>query len=610
MRELFATILDNAWVAGIMILVIVLIRVFMKKMPKFIYPLLWGLVAVKLLVPFDIHSSFGVLPGEKTIEYSGKENAPVIVNTGLNIVDEGANDFIINTNSPSASAEKWNYYDVCIYIWLAGIMILLIYMLISYIVVRKVTSQSVVIEKRTSICDEIDSPFLLGIIRPHIFLPSGIEREKYEYILAHENMHIKRGDHIWKTLGFLLLSVYWFNPLCWIAYYLFCKDVEFACDEKVISRQDALWRANYCQTLLECCSAYSRKIMYVPLGFGEVGVKERVKKVMTYKKTKIGLAVILIIICGVIVICFGTRNNNSIAAEGTDKQEKATDKESTKQKEIVGQKPEINLADYPGADGTQLYYADESRIIFADYYGLFVYDTQNHKYIQSVDLKPIGCDKTQGDEACEIMVKKDGSKIYLHVMSDKENMYEYSVDDNTFVLKKYDVDENDLYRDITDGEGFFTTSTGKKKSYAIVNNYSSSLAELGYVCYDSESDYDLVFPLFVEDNLKNAAYFNSSDIYDIVRAEINYEGKHYVCEDKKVLADIQNGYANAKKGYGMSACPFTYVMYLTRADGTVGMVIPAMDSCKACIMGDGWYEQDSLSMSIYDMINNGMFQVQ
>ena len=609
MRELFATILDNAWVAGIMIFVIVLIRAFMKKMPKFIYPLLWGLVAVKLLVPFDIHSSFGVLPGEKTIEYSGKENAPVIVNTGLNIVDEGANDFIINTNSPSASAEKWNYYDVCIYIWLAGIMILLIYMLISYIVVRKVTSQSVVIEKRTSICDEIDSPFLLGIIRPHIFLPSGIEREKYEYILAHENMHIKRGDHIWKTLGFLLLSVYWFNPLCWIAYYLFCKDVEFACDEKVISRQDALWRANYCQTLLEC-SAYSRKIMYVPLGFGEVGVKERVKKVMTYKKTKIGLAVILIIICGVIVICFGTRNNNSIAAEGTDKQEKATDKESTKQKEIVGQKPEINLADYPGADGTQLYYADESRIIFADYYGLFVYDTQNHKYIQSVDLKPIGCDKTQGDEACEIMVQKDGSKIYLHVMSDKENMYEYSVDDNTFVQKKYDVDENDLYRDITDGEGFFTTSTGKKKSYAIVNNYSSSLAELGYVCYDSESDYDLVFPLFVEDNLKNVAYFNSSDIYDIVRAEINYEGKHYVCEDKEVLADIQNGYANAKKGYGMSACPFTYVMYLTRADGAVGMVIPAMDSCKACIMGDGWYEQDSLSMSIYDMINNGMFQVQ
>ena len=286
MRELFATILDNAWVASIMILVIVLIRAFMKKMPKFIYPLLWGLVAVKLLVPFDIHSSFGVLPGEKTIEYSGKENAPVIVNTGLNIVDEGANDFIINTNSPSASAEKWNYYDVCIYIWLAGIMILLIYMLISYIVVRKVTSQSVVIEKRTSICDEIDSPFLLGIIRPHIFLPSGIEREKYEYILAHENMHIKRGDHIWKTLGFLLLSVYWFNPLCWIAYYLFCKDVEFACDEKVISRQDALWRANYCQTLLEC-SADSRKIMFVPLGFGEVGVKERVKKVMTYKKTKI-----------------------------------------------------------------------------------------------------------------------------------------------------------------------------------------------------------------------------------------------------------------------------------------------------------------------------------
>lgn len=167
-----------------------------------------------------------------------------------------------------------------------------------------------------------------------------------------------------------------------------------------------------------------------------------------------------------------------------------------------------------------------------------------------------------------------------------------------------------MYKGITNEECFFTTSTGKKKSYCIVNNYRSPLAELGYVCYDSETNYNLVFPLFVEDNFKNASYFNSSDIYDIMRAEINYEGKHYVCEDKEVLADIQNGYANAKKGYGMSACPFTYVMYLTRADGTVGMVIPAMDSCKACIMGDGWYEQDSLSMSIYDMINKVMFQVQ
>lgn len=609
MRELFATILDNAWVVSIMILVIVLIRTFMKKMPKFIYPLLWGLVAVKLLLPYDIHSSFGMLPSDKTIEYSGKENAPVTVKMGLRIVDERVNNFLENTDSSSASSTKWNYYDICIYIWLAGIMILLIYMLVSYIMIHKATSQSVLIEKRTSICDEIDSPFLLGIIKPHIFLPSGIKKENYKYILAHENMHIKRGDHIWKTLGFFLLSVYWFNPFCWIAYYLFCKDVEFACDEKVISRRDSLWRANYCQTLLEC-SSDSRKIIFIPLGFGEIEVKERVKKVMTYKKAKICLVVLLIIICGIIVVCFGTRNDNSTAAENTEQQKKTSDIESTKSNEIVGQKPTINLADYPGADGTKLYYADEGKIIFADYYGLFVYDTQNHKFIQSVDLKPIGCNKTQGDDAREIMVKKDGSKVYLHVMSNKENMYEYSVDDNTFVQKKYDVDENDLYKGITNEECFFTTSTGKKKSYCIVNNYRSPLAELGYVCYDSETNYNLVFPLFVEDNFKNASYFNSSDIYDIMRAEINYEGKHYVCEDKEVLADIQNGYANAKKGYGMSACPFTYVMYLTRADGTVGMVIPAMDSCKACIMGDGWYEQDSLSMSIYDMINKGMFQVQ
>lgn len=614
MREVFAAILDNAMVAGIMILVIVLIRVFMRKMPKFICPLLWGLVGIKLLLPFDIHSSFGLLPGDKIVEYSGQEQAPVIVKTGLRMVDEGTNHFIANNiNSPSATRVQGNFYDVCVYLWLAGIFVLFLYMLISCIVMRKVTSCSVVVEENVRICDEINRPFLLGIIRPQIYLPSGIEKDKYEYIVAHEKMHIKRGDHIWKILGFFLLSIYWFHPLCWLAYYLFCKDVEFACDEKVISGRDSLWRANYCQTLLEC-STNRRKVMFVPLGFGEVGVKERVKKVMGYKKTKISIAILLILICSITVICFGTRHNGLGDTNNSDKRKETVDNKSTEQEEIVGQKPTINLDDYPGADGTHLYYADENKIIFADYYGLFVYDTENHKYIQSVDLKPIGCDKTQGDDACEIAVNKDGTKVYLHVMSDKENMYEYSVENNTFVKKKYALDENGLYKGINNDSGSeanFTTSTGKKSSCYIVNGYSNPLGELGYIRYDPDADYDLVFPLFVTDDLKNAAYFNRSDIYDIVRAEINYDGKHYVCEDRKVLADIQTGYANAEKGYGMSACPFTYVMYLTRGDGTVGMVIPAMDSCKACIMGDGWYEQNnSISMSIYDMIEKGLFQVQ
>ena len=614
MREVFAAILDNAMVAGIMILVIVLIRVLMRKMPKFICPLLWGLVGIKLLLPFDIRSAFGLLPGDKIVEYSGQEQAPVIVKTGLRMVDEGTNHFIGNNiNSPSATRVQGNFYDVCVYLWMAGIFVLFLYMLISCIVMRKVTSCSIVVEENVRICDEINRPFLLGIIRPQIYLPSGIEKDKYEYIVAHEKMHIKRGDHIWKISGFFLLSIYWFHLLCWLAYYLFCKDVEFACDEKVISGRDSLWRANYCQTLLEC-STNRRKVMFVPLRFGEVGVKERVKKVMGYKKTKISIAILLILICSITVICFGTRHNGLGDTNNSDKRKETVDNKSTEQEKIAGQKPTINLDDYPGAAGTHLYYADENKIIFADYYGLFIYDTENHKYIQSADLKPIGCDKTQGDDACEIAVNKDGTKVYLHVMSDKENMYEYSVENNTFVKKKYALDENGLYKGINNDSGSeanFTTSTGKKNSCYIVNGYSNPLGELGYIRYDPDADYDLVFPLFVADDLKNAAYFNRSDIYDIVRAEINYDGKHYVCEDRKVLADIQKGYANAEKGYGMSACPFTYVMYLTRADGTVGMVIPAMDSCKACIMGDGWYEQNnSLSMSVYNMIEKGLFQVQ
>lgn len=618
MRQMFFAILDNVWVASIMILVVVLIRIFMKKIPKFIYPLLWGLVGLKLLSPFDIRSSLGLLPSSKIVEYGSQEQAPVIIRTGLNIVDDGIDSYISNNAQASAPIDKGiGFLDVCIFLWLAGIFVLVLYMLVSYIVIRKKVSQSINIEERVSICDEINSPFLLGVIKPQIFIPSGIKKDKYDYILTHEKMHIKRGDHLWKPLGFLLLSIYWFNPFCWIAYYLFCKDVELACDEKVISKRDSLWKANYCQTLLEC-STDTGKMIFAPLGFGEIGVKERIKKIMVYKKTKLGVVILAIVICGIIVICFGTRKKVSDASKNSAGQEKtvAKEKDSTKQDEIIGQKPVVDVNTSSGADGTQLYYGDENKIIFGGYYGLFVYDTENQKYIQSVDLKTIGCNMTQGDGAVEIMVKKGGEVVYLHKMSDKENMYEYSVENNTFVKKKYNLDKKALYHGATTDNGYvearFKTKKGKVNSYIFVNNYLN-LGELAYrrIGQDIEEKDDLVFPLFVEEHLRSASYFTSSDVYNIVRAEIEYDGKHYVCKNKKVLADIEKGYANAQKGKGLSACPFTYVMYLTRKDGVIGMVIPAMDSCKACVMGDGWYEQDnSLSMSIYDMIEKGWFKAE
>ena len=360
------------------------------------------------------------------------------------------------------------------------------------------------------------------------------------------------------------------------------------------------------------------KMIFAPLGFGEIGVKERIKKIMVYKKTKLSVVILAIVICGIIVICFGTRKKVSDASKNSAGQEKtvAKEKDSTKQDEIIGQKPVVDVNTSPGADGTQLYYGDENKIIFGGYYGLFVYDTENQKYIQSVDLKPIGCNMTQGDGAVEIMVKKGGEVVYLHKMSDKENMYEYSVENNTFVKKKYNLDKKALYHGATTDNGYvearFKTKKGKVNSYIFVNDYLN-LSELAYrrIGQDIEEKDDLVFPLFIEEHLRSASYFTSSDVYNIVRAEIEYDGKHYVCKNKKVLADIEKGYANAQKGKGLSACPFTYVMYLTRKDGVIGMVIPAMDSCKACVMGDGWYEQDnSLSMSIYDMIEKGWFKAE
>ena len=189
----------------------------------------------------------------------------------------------------------------------------------------------------------------------------------------------------------------------------------------------------------------------------------------------------------------------------------------------------------------------------------------------------------KGDGAVEIMVKKGGEVVYLHKMSDKENMYEYSVENNIFVKKKYNLDKKALYHGATTDNGYvearFKTKKGKVNSYIFVNNYLN-LGEIAYrrIGQDIEEKDDLVFPLFVEEHLRSASYFTSSDVYNIVRAEIEYDGKHYVCKNKKVLADIEKGYANAQKEKGLSACPFTYVMYLTRKDGVIGMVMSGLVS--------------------------------
>ena len=230
------------------------------------------------------------------------------IDSGFRVVDNAVNPVIEKSFSPDAGSSV-NPMQVVVFVgsivWLSGVALMLIYALISFLLLKRKVRASVVMNGRVKECDEVDSPFILGIFRPEIYVPSGISESTLELVIAHEEAHLKRHDYWWKPLGFVLLSVYWFNPLCWVAYILLCRDIEAACDEKVIKDKDREYMAAYSQALLDC-SVNRRIIAACPLSFGETGVKERVKGVLNYKKPAFWVIVVAVIACIVVAVCFMT----------------------------------------------------------------------------------------------------------------------------------------------------------------------------------------------------------------------------------------------------------------------------------------------------------------
>jgi len=230
------------------------------------------------------------------------------ITSGITIINEAVNPVVSEsfTPAPTDSANPLQIViSVAAIIWIAGIVIMLAYALFSYLKLKKSLSVCVPAGERILACDEVKAPFILGVFRPVIYVPSSMSGKTLEHVIRHEKAHLQRHDHWWKPLGFLLLSVYWFNPLCWIAYILLCRDIEMACDEKVIRDMDKDDMASYSQALLDC-SFPRRQIAACPLAFGEVGVKERVKGVLNYKKPAFWIIVFAITACIVIGVCFLT----------------------------------------------------------------------------------------------------------------------------------------------------------------------------------------------------------------------------------------------------------------------------------------------------------------
>ena len=309
MTELFLDVLNASYAGSFMVLAVILARPLLKKAPRWMVCALWALVAVRLLVPGILETSFSLVPSREIIPPQSLYDAAPQIQSGFASIDKAVNPVYSESLRPAPGAsvnplQVW--LAVFANVWFLGALIMGLWALVSCIRVRRRLRERVRAEGNIFLCDNIDSPFIFGLFRPMICLPSTLGEEARQHVIAHERAHLRRRDHWWKPLGFALLTINWFNPLMWVAYILLCRDIEMACDEKVVRDLGAEEKKAYSAALLSC-SINPRQITACPLAFGEVGVKQRVKSVLSYKKP--ALWVILVMAAVAIALAVGLLTN-------------------------------------------------------------------------------------------------------------------------------------------------------------------------------------------------------------------------------------------------------------------------------------------------------------
>lgn len=308
MSEIFLKIINMSISAGWLVLAVLALRLVLKKVPKWVNVLLWGIVAVRLICPFSFESALSLIPSAETLPRQVISGPSFDIDSGIAPVDNRINDYLGDRYFEGVSVPAdygSSVMNILAVIWIAGMLLLLCYAAFSYAHLHRKVYSAVRYKDNIFQSENADTPFVLGIIRPKIYLPFKIDPQDMPHVITHEQAHIHRKDHWWKPLGFLLLTIYWFNPLIWLSYILMCRDIELACDEKAIRELGNEQRADYAGALA-ACSTGRKRTAACPLAFGEVGVKERVKAVMNYRKPALGIVFLAVIICAVTAVCFLT----------------------------------------------------------------------------------------------------------------------------------------------------------------------------------------------------------------------------------------------------------------------------------------------------------------
>ena len=319
MAAVFLKLLNLSISASWLVLAVLVLRLVSKRSPKWMNVLLWGIVALRLVLPFSVESALSLIPSAETVSPAAVQFDPApTITSGVSVIDNAVNPSLSEHFSavPTMSVNPlYVWTEIAGWVWLIGLGAMLLYALVSYLRLRRRVSVSLCVRENIYLCDAISSPFILGVVKPRIYLPSGLDEVQRQNVLSHERAHLARRDHWWKPLGFALLAVYWFNPVLWLAYALLCRDIELACDERVIRTMDESAVKTY-STVLLACSMPRKAVITCPLAFGEVGVKERVKNALRYKKPAFWVVAASVAVCVVVAVCFLTNPPTDTDAAG------------------------------------------------------------------------------------------------------------------------------------------------------------------------------------------------------------------------------------------------------------------------------------------------------
>lgn len=302
MQAIFAKILNMSLTGSIVIAVVLLARLCLKRLPKIYSYALWAVVLFRLLCPLSITAGLSVLkpipvtttPGISSVSYQPVQQAVSYSRAVAQAQQEQS--AVQEAEEPKRAASPM---EIAAYVWLGGASIMALYSVAQYLALRRRLAEAMPYQEEVYLADSIVSPFVIGVFRPQIYLPSDTPEEERRFILAHERHHIRRGDHIWKLLGYAALCLHWFNPLVWLAFCLAGKDMEMSCDEAVIKQLGENVRADYSQALLRLAT-HKKAIAGMPLAFGEGDTKSRVRNMARWKKPKVWVSALCVIVCIVI----------------------------------------------------------------------------------------------------------------------------------------------------------------------------------------------------------------------------------------------------------------------------------------------------------------------